>query len=173
MSSKGSSKYRARQRERERRRRQQLERAAVKQERAPPDTPTKVTPTADARRAAATACGWCGGPITLRSRGPIPKWCSATCRHRAWEQARAAASGRAAVQIVERIVVTPAAHPVPKTPRHDDWPGLLHELSRQLDRGLVYGRDLPGVAAALDEAPAAFRRRIDRAEVPVARDHRG
>jgi hypothetical protein len=105
------------------------------------------------------ACGWCGGPITLRSRGPIPKWCSATCRHRAWEQARAAASGRAAVQVVERIV-TPAAKPVVATPRHDDWIGLLGELSRQLDRGIVYDRDLPGLTRAFEEALAALQRRL-------------
>jgi hypothetical protein len=159
MGSKGSSEYRARQRERERRRRQQLARAAVKQERTPSDTPSKDAPAAGARRAAATACGWCGGPITLRSRGPIPKWCSATCRHRAWEQDRAAASGRAAVQVVERIIVHPAAQPTARTPRHDEWIGLLRELSRQLDCGLVYGWDLPGVAGALDEALAAFQRR--------------
>jgi hypothetical protein len=160
MGSQGSSEYRARQRERERRRRQQLERAASKRERTLSDTPAKIGPAAGARRGAATACGWCGGPITLRSRGPIPKWCSATCRHRAWEQNRAVASGRAAVQIVERIVITPAAPTAPRTPRHDDWPGLLRELSRQLDRGLLYDRDMPGVAGALDEAIAAFRRRI-------------
>jgi hypothetical protein len=131
MGRKGGSEYRARQRERERRRRQQLERAAVKKERTPSDTPATG---AGARRAAATACGWCGGPIPLRSRGPIPKWCSAICRHRAWQQNRAAASGRAAVQVVERIVVTPAAQPALRTPRHDEWIGLLRELSRQLDR---------------------------------------
>lgn len=159
MVSKGSSVYRARQRERERRRRQQLERTAGKRERTPLDTPAKGAPPAGARRAAATTCGWCGCPITLRSRGPIPKWCSATCRHRAWEQDRAATSGRAAVHVVERIVVTPAAPSVARTPRHDDWPGLLRELSRQLDRGLVYDRDMPGVPGALDEALAALRRR--------------
>jgi hypothetical protein len=160
MGSKGSSEYRARQREQLRRRRQQLERSAVKQERTLSDALAKVAPAAGARRAAATACGWCGGPITLRSRGPIPKWCSATCRHRAWEQNRAAASGRAAVKVVERIVVTPAAPTVVRAPRHDDWCGVLRELSRQLDRGLVYDRDMPGVASALDEALAALRRRI-------------
>jgi glyoxylase-like metal-dependent hydrolase (beta-lactamase superfamily II) len=106
------------------------------------------------------ACGWCGGPITLRSRGPIPKWCSATCRHRAWEQARAAASGRAALQIVERIVVTPPVKAVLATPQHDDWIGLLEELSLQLDRGIVYDRDLPGLTRAFEEARAAFQRRL-------------
>src|SRR4051812_17094869 len=52
----------------------------------------------------ATTCGRCRGEITPQRRGPIPKWCSATCRHRAWEQNRAAVSGRSAVQVVERQV---------------------------------------------------------------------
>jgi hypothetical protein len=120
-SSKGSSEYRALQRERERRRRRQPRRAASEPEQQASETPVPDPSARRARRAAATACGWCGGPITLRSRGPIQKWCSATCRHRAWEQARAAASGRAAVQVVERIVVTPAATPLVATPQHDDW----------------------------------------------------
>jgi hypothetical protein len=64
------------------------------------------------------------------------------------------------VQVVERIVVAPATQPIVRRPRHDDWPGLLRELSRQLDRGLVYERDMPGIVSALDEALAAFRRRI-------------
>jgi len=99
----------------------------------------------------------------LRPRGPIPKWCSATYRHRAWEQARAAASGRAAVEVVEvveRIVVTPVTRPVVATPRHNDWIELLRELSRQLDRGVVYDRDLPRLAPALEEALIAFQRRL-------------
>jgi len=50
------------------------------------------------------ACGWCGSPILLPARGRIPKWCSSSCRHRAWELTRAAASGRAAVQVVDRAV---------------------------------------------------------------------
>jgi hypothetical protein len=55
---------------------------------------------------------------------------------------------------------TPSGRPFSEDARHDDWPGLLRELGRQLDRGLVYDRDMPGVASALDEALAAFRRRI-------------
>lgn len=162
MGSKGSGEYRARQRERERRRRQQLERATVQEEGPPATSQGERVSISGARRAAATACGWCGGPITPRPRGPIPKWCSATCRHRAWEQTRAAASGRAAVQVVERIVVTPAVQPQPPVPRHDDWVDLLRELSRQFDRGLVYDRGLPHIAGALDEALAAFQRRVRR-----------
>ena len=57
------------------------------------------------RRAGQTlACGWCGSTILLPVRGRIPKWCSSSCRHRAWELTRAAASGRAAVQVVDRFV---------------------------------------------------------------------
>ncbi len=159
MGSNGGSEYRALQRERERRRRRQPTRPASEPEHQASDVPVPDAPARGARRAAAMACGWCGGSITLRSRGPIPKWCSATCRHRAWEQARAAASGRAVVQVVERIVVTPPAEAVVATPRHDDWIDLLGELSRQLDRGVVYNRDLPGLTRALEEALAAFQLR--------------
>jgi hypothetical protein len=107
------------------------------------------------RRTAATACGWCGGPIAPRSRGPIPKWCSATCRHRAREQTRAAASGRSAVEVVERRVEVR----VPVAPSRRDWPRLLGELARQLDDGRVYDRDLPGVARAVEPVLQAYRRR--------------
>jgi hypothetical protein len=46
-------------------------------------------------------CGWCGAGVTVAARGSVPKWCSATCRHRAWEQRRAAASGLVAVEVVD------------------------------------------------------------------------
>ena len=108
-----------------------------------------------ARRAAATACGWCGGPITARARGPIPKWCSATCRHRAWEQTRAAASGRAAVQIVERRVQVPTPQPLTRR----DWPQALAELAAQLADGRIYDRDLAGLSIALDAVLVAYHRR--------------
>ncbi len=49
-------------------------------------------------------CGWCSAEVTVPTRGRVPKWCSGTCRHRAWEQARAAASGRAAVTVVETLL---------------------------------------------------------------------
>jgi hypothetical protein len=50
---------------------------------------------------------------------------------------RGCPSGRAAVQVVERIVVTHATQAVARTPMHQDWIDVLRELSRQLDRGLV------------------------------------
>ena len=69
---------------------------------------------------------------------------------------RAAASGRSAVQVVERRVETPV--PIPPT-RHD-WPRLLGELVTQLDTGRIYNRDLDELAAALAAADIALTRRM-------------
>ena len=151
MGTSGGPEYGARRRERERQRRQQ----------ASSTTPKARSEAAAAdvhgpeRRSAATACGWCGGPITPASRGPIPKWCSATCRHRAWEQSRAAASGLSAVQVVERRVELP----VLLVPTRRDWPRLLGDLASQLSDGRVYDRDLPALARALQPVLEAYRRR--------------
>jgi hypothetical protein len=109
------------------------------------------------RRLTATMCG-CGGPIELKDRGRIPKWCSAACRQRAWEQSRAAASGRAAVEIVERRIEVPVPQPAPR-PRHREWVDVMRELVAQLDRGAVYDRDLPELTAALNDVLGAFERR--------------
>jgi hypothetical protein len=115
----------------------------------------------DRRRLAASTCGWCGGPIEYKARGPIPKWCSAACRQRAWEQSRAAASGRSAVQVIERRVEIPVQQPTPSPawPRHQEWVSVLGELATQLDAGAVYDRDLPDLTAALNRVLDAFSRR--------------
>jgi len=116
----------------------------------------------DRRRLAASTCGWCKGPIEYKARGRIPKWCSAACRQRAWEQSRAAASGRSAVQIVERRVEVPVQQPAPPTanfrPRHRQWVDVLDELAAQLDTGSIYDRDLPELTGALNRALEAFGR---------------
>jgi hypothetical protein len=109
------------------------------------------------RRAAATTCGWCGGAIEIKATGRIPKWCSAACRQRAWEQSRAAASGRSAVEVVERVIEVPVARE--RTPWRDEWPALLRELGGQLDADRIYARGLPGLGAALDDLVAAYNRR--------------
>ena len=86
----------------------------------PPGEAAKVGPSAEAiraarlndpstpevvlRRLAATTCARCGRKIAPKTRGRIPKWCSAACRQRACEQSRAAASRGAAVDVVERVV---------------------------------------------------------------------
>lgn len=100
-------------------------------------------------------CGWCGEPIAVKATGRIPKWCSPACRQRAWEQARAAASGRAAVEVVERVVHVPAEPP----PRRDDWPAQLRQLAALLDTGRIYSRDLPELERALEQPTAAYQRR--------------
>ncbi len=108
-----------------------------------------------ARRRAATTCGWCRAAIQPKARGRIPTWCSPACRQRAWEQARAAASGRSAVKVVERRVEVR----VPATPTRRDWARLLNELGHQIDDGRVYDRDLPELAAALRRVLDAYDRR--------------
>ena len=77
------------------------------------------------------ACGWCGSLILLPARGRTPKWCSSSCRHRAWELTRAAESGRAAIQVVDRVVevdrlVTVVQEvPVTTVPKGTEWPAPL------------------------------------------------
>ena len=111
------------------------------------------------------ACGWCGSPILLPARGRTPKWCSSSCRHRAWELARAAASGHAAIQVVDRVVevdrlVTVAQEvPVATLPRGAAWPAALTQLALALDTGRVYDRDLPALAQALTDVAEALERR--------------
>ena len=156
MGTSGSPEYRGR--ERERQRRQQAQRTTPK----PRSDPAVVDVHGPERRTAATACGWCGGPITPASRGPIPKWCSANCRHRAWEQARAAASGLSGVELVERRVEVQ----VPLMPARRDWPRLLGELAGQLDDGRVYDRDLPALARALEPVLEGYRRRAHLTGAP-------
>lgn len=115
------------------------------------------------RRLAAATCGWCDGPIEFKARGRIPKWCSSACRQRAWEQSRAAASGRSAIRIVERRVEIPAEQPAPSAAnlrlRHQHWVEVLDELAAQLDSGAIYDRDLPELTGALNRALEAFGRR--------------
>lgn len=120
--------------------------------------PTAVDkPAAVSRRDAARVCGWCGVAITVRATGRIPKWCSPACRQRAWEQSRAAASGRSAVEVVERVVEVPVARQ--PTPRREQWPVLLRELTTQLDDGRIYARDLPDLGAVLNDLVDAYNRR--------------
>ncbi len=149
-----SAGYRARRLARERERRKQPQEATGS--RTPrvrsADPPGDTT----AARAVKVPCAWCGARITPGARGPLPKWCSATCRHRAWEQTRAAASGRSAVEVVERRIKIP----VPLSPTRRDWPRVLAELAAQLEDGRLYDRDLAPLATAMATAVAALRRRM-------------
>ena len=110
-------------------------------------------------------CGWCAGQITLRATGRTPTWCSDTCRHRAWETSRAAASGAAAVRVVDRTIevqvpVIVVEHvEVPTTPKGPGWVPALHELAAQIDTGKIYDRDLTALAGGVDALITALNRR--------------
>jgi hypothetical protein len=125
------------------------------------DGPTRLP----RRRGQTLACGWCGSQILLPARGRTPKWCSSSCRHRAWELTRAAASGRAAVQVVDRavevdrLVTVVQEVPVTTVPKGAEWPAALAQLATALDTGRVYDRDLPALAQALADVADALDRR--------------
>ncbi len=119
------------------------------------------------------ACGWCGAEVSVPARGRLPKWCSATCRHRAWEQARAVASGRSAVTVVDRVVETVRTQTVvqhhrstvpvaPHPASAREWARLLEELASGLDAGRVYDRDLPVLVPAVNTVIDALQRRVQR-----------
>lgn len=114
------------------------------------------------------ACGWCRTAITVRSTGRTPKWCSRSCRQRAWEQARAAASGRAAVEVVDRQVEIEVRVPVkvlervevPVHPRGGPaWDTALRDLATQLDNGGIADRDIPALLVSLERVTDSLRRR--------------
>jgi hypothetical protein len=52
-------------------------------------------------------------------------------------------------------------------PKRADWPGLLHDLARQIDDGRIYDRDLDDLASAINAVVDACVRR------PVLRGQRG
>ena len=118
-------------------------------------TPPLTVGDGQPRRLAVHVCGWCGRRIIVKATGRLPKWCSPSCRQRAWEQARAAASGRSAVQVVERRVEVP----VPLPPTRRDWPRLLGELAAQLNDGRIYNRDLDDLSVAMNKVLDAVDRR--------------
>jgi hypothetical protein len=118
----------------------------------------------------AVTCGWCGATVSVPGRGRVPKWCSASCRHRAWEQRRAAASGLSAIEVVDRPVevvrtVTRIKRvvvdgPQVATPRTvEEWARLLEDLASRLDRGTIYDRQLPVMHPAVAALVDSFNRR--------------
>src|SRR5690349_2008792 len=103
-------------------------------------------------------CAWCGRPFAVPARGRLPKWCTGQCRHRAWEQDRAAKSGRSAVKIVDREVVV--RETVQAVPRGGGWAEALQTLAQQIDTGKVYRRDLPAIRSAVEDVSRALQRRV-------------
>ncbi len=119
-------------------------------------------------------CGWCAAPVLVRVTGRTPKWCSATCRHRAWETARAHASRDVPVRVVDRIVEVEVRVEVPVQvevqvsglPKGNGWVAALKTLTDQIDgaaRPPIYPRDLDAIEAALVQAArAVFRQKTRR-----------
>lgn len=116
----------------------------------------------DPRRKALLECGWCGHVFRAGRTGRMPKWCSPTCRHRAWEQSRAAASGKCAVKVVDRRVEVPVIveRKTTVSPRGLAWLAVLNDLTRQLDTGRLYDRDLSAVVVAINSLCDAAERRL-------------
>lgn len=117
-------------------------------------------------------CGWCGGPVIVQVRGRMPKWCSSTCRTRASERRRAAADGLAAVKVLERDVeriktVTVVQHHTRKVEVEavrwpsatSDWVTAIQDLTRRVEAGRVYDRDLESLAGAVNDLVGALVRR--------------
>lgn len=128
-------------------------------------TPERSLTSAKTRRPTTVACTWCGSQTTVLPVGRVPSWCSNSCRHRAWEQRRAASSGLASREQVERLVEIEVPVTIIKEvevavlPKGASWAKALTQLADQLDRGLVYDRDLADLAQAIDAATEALARR--------------
>lgn len=113
------------------------------------------------------ACGWCGASITVARVGRMPKWCSPACRHRAWEQRRAADSGLVAVEVIDRHVdvvrevVKKETVPVLVSPTSvQHWADLMTTLAERLDQGRIYDRDVSQLLPAMSALILAFNRRV-------------
>ena len=117
-------------------------------------------------------CGWCGGPVIVQVRGRMPKWCSSTCRTRASERRRAAADGLAAVKLVDRDIeriktVTVVQHHTRQVEVEavrwpsatSDWVTAIRDLTRRIETGRVYDRDLDSLAGAVNDLVGALVRR--------------
>ena len=112
-------------------------------------------------------CGWCSTPITVARVGRMPKWCSAACRHRAWEQRRAAVSGLVAIEVVDRpieiireVVMTETVPVVVSPTSAHHWSDLLTTLAERLDQGRIYDRDVSELLPAVSALIVAFNRHV-------------
>ena len=142
--------------------------AASPGNRASHPAPDTAPPSSKRQRPGSLECAWCGTAMTVKARGRTPKWCSETCRHRAWEQSRAADSGQAAVHVVERVVTVERTVKVPdkRLPRGREWADQLASLTRQVEDGRLYDRDLRTVAEAAATLHQVLQQRLARHDRP-------
>ena len=118
-------------------------------------------------------CGWCRSEVPIPVRGRVPKWCSSSCRHRAWEQRRAADAGLAAVEVVDRVVEVVRVEkvveerrvrvPVTQSPRSArEWVGVLNRLELALGSNRMDLDDLAEIEPSLSRVLAAYRARSNK-----------
>ncbi|QFG69508.1 DDE-type integrase/transposase/recombinase [Ornithinimicrobium pratense] len=118
-------------------------------------------------------CGWCRAQVPIPPRGRVPKWCSSSCRHRAWEQRRAADAGLAAVEVVDRVVEVVRVEkvveerrvgvPVVQSPRSArEWVMVLNRLEWALGSNRMDLTDLAEIESSLSRVLTAYRARSDR-----------
>jgi hypothetical protein len=113
-------------------------------------------------RGQTVTCAWCRRSFPLLATGRFPKYCGDTCRHRAWEQHRRAIDlDRVPVEVVvQRVQVeTTTGSELAGRRNGAGWTEALAELSRDLDRGRVYDRDLRALAEQLQQVLQALERR--------------
>lgn len=124
-------------------------------------------PTARRRPGQTVSCGWCGTDVSVPARGRVPKWCSNSCRHRAWEQRRAADSGLAAVEVVDRpvevmvekktVVERRVTVPVRQSPHsRREWIDVLDRLTWALSTNRMDIADLGALEPALSRVLISF-----------------
>ena len=130
-------------------------------------------PTGPRRPGQKVVCGWCRAEVPVPPRGRVPKWCSSSCRHRAWEQRRAADAGLAAVEVVDRVVEVVRVEkvveerrvqvPVSRSPRSTrEWVDVLNRLDWALQSNRMELDDLAEIEPALARVIAAYRARSDK-----------
>lgn len=130
-------------------------------------------PTVGRRSGQEVICGWCGTSVPIPARGRVPKWCSSSCRHRAWEQRRAADAGLAAVKVVDRVVEVVRVEkvvekrrvgvPVVQSPRSArEWVGVLNRLEWALGSNRMQLDDLAEIEPSLSRVLTAYRDRSDK-----------
>ncbi len=117
----------------------------------------KVTPIAAGHRRPGqqVVCGWCGKSVLVPSRGRVPKWCSPTCRNRAWQANRT--PGERPVRVVQQRIEVPVGAPPSDV---DGWVELLEQLTAKLAQGRIYKRDLPTLVPAINHLLEVAGRRL-------------
>lgn len=118
-------------------------------------------------------CGWCGAEVQIPPRGRVPKWCSSSCRHRAWEQRRAAEAGLAAVEVVDRpveviverekVVERRVNVPVRQSPHSTrEWIDVLDRLTWALSTNRMDNADLAALEPAVSRVLISFSERLNK-----------